>query len=96
MYARLAIIPVESGMRSRMQKLDDQVATLYKAQKGFKSVTFLEDDAVDEHGSFSLWETKEDAEAAGAIGVSVLRENASDILKGPPTIRWFEVYEPKA
>ncbi|MFQ5861443.1 MAG: hypothetical protein ACE5IG_07855, partial [Dehalococcoidia bacterium] len=32
--------------------------------KGFKGVTFLADETVGEYGGLSLWETKEDAEAA--------------------------------
>ena len=52
MYARLAILTVGSGMRERMEKLADGVATHYKAQKGIKSLTFSADDAANEYGTW--------------------------------------------
>ncbi len=95
MYARLAILTVGSGMRERMEKLADEVAPHYKAQKGIKSLTFFADDAANEYGTISLWETREDAEAVNEALAPILREKAGEILTGPPAVRYFEVYEPK-
>jgi len=84
------------GMRSTAEKLADQFATALRALKGFERVTFLGDDTVGEYASLSVWESKEDAEAAAAVIGPQLEQAVSGIVKGPPTRRFFEVYEPKA
>ena len=96
MYARLVLFTLGPGTRSTAEKLADQFAPALRAQKGFKTVTFIGDDAVGEYGGLSLWESKEDAEAAAAALDSRLEQALTDIVKGPPTRRLFEVYEPNA
>jgi len=96
MYAQLVMLTLGPGMRSTAEKLADQLAPAVRALKGFKSETFLGDETVGEYWCLSLWESKEDAEAAtAAIGPRV-DEAMSAIGKGPVTRRSFEVYEPKA
>lgn len=58
-------------------------------------MTFVEDDAAGEYGAFTVYETKEDAEASVAALDSRLGEVLGGIAKGPPTLRGFEVYEPR-
>jgi len=48
-----------------------------------------------EYGSLSLWESKEDAEAAAAVMGPKMEQVVSGIAKAPPTRRFYEVYEPK-
>ena len=96
MYAQLVIITLGPGTRSAAEKLADQFAPALRTLKGFKGVTFLGDETVGEYGSLSLWESKEDAEAAGAVIGPQLEQAVSGIAKAPPTRRFFEVYEPKA
>ena len=72
------------------------VPELLFEKKGFKRVTFFGDETVGEYGSLSLWESKEDAEAAAAVIGPKLQQAVSGIAKEPPTRRFFEVYEPKA
>ena len=72
-----------------------QFAGIYKTMKGFKDSTFFVNYETGECGTLSLWESKEDAEAAAAIMRPKLMEAAGGILKGPPTVKMFEVYEPK-
>ncbi len=67
MYAQLVMLSLGSGTRSTAEKLADQFAPALRSLKGFKRVTFLGDETVGEYGSLSLWESKEDAEAAGAV-----------------------------
>ena len=95
MYAQLSMITLGPGMRSTAEKLGDQFTLALKTLKGFKGVTFIGDDTVGEYGSLSLWESKEDAEAAAVVSLQ-LEQAVSDIAKVPPTRRFFEVYEPKA
>jgi len=96
MYAQLVILTLGPGTRSTGEKLADQFAPALKTLKGFKRVTFFGDEAVGEYGSLSLWESKEDVEAAAAVLRPKLEQAVSDIAKEPPTRRFFEVYEPKA
>ena len=96
MYASLSIIKLGPGMRSTAEKIADQSVPTLKAMKGFKGVTFLGDVTVGEYSSLSLWESKEDAEAAAAVMAPKVEQAVSGIAKEPPTRRFFEVYEPKA
>ncbi len=96
MYAQLVMLTLGPGARSAAEKLADQFAPALKTLKGFKRVTFIGDDTVGEYGSLSLWETKEDVEAAAAVLGPKLEQAVSGIAKAPPTRRFFEVYEPKA
>jgi heme-degrading monooxygenase HmoA len=96
MYASLVMLTLGPGKRSTGEKLADQFAPALKTLKGFKRVTFLGDDAVGEYGSLSLWESKEDLEAAAAVLGPKLEQAVSGIAKSPPTRQFFEVYEPKA
>ncbi|MFB0534870.1 MAG: antibiotic biosynthesis monooxygenase [Anaerolineae bacterium] len=93
MYASWVMFTLGPGTRSTAEKLADQFAPVLRGLKGFKSVTFLGDDAVGEYASLTLWESKEDAEAALAATGSQLEQALSSIVKGPPTRRLFEVYE---
>ena len=96
MYARLVMFTLGPGTRPAGEKLAEQFAPALKAMKGFKSVTFFLDDTVGEYGALSLWESKEDAEAAMAALDPQLQQALTDIVQGSPTLGLFEVYEPKA
>jgi hypothetical protein len=95
MIVRLLLMDFGPGVRSAAEKVADQFAPIYKTMKGFKSSTFFANPETGECGALSLWESKEDAEAASAIIRPKLMEAATGILKGPPTVKTFELYEPK-
>ncbi len=96
MIARLLLMDLGAGARSAGEKVADKFAAIYKTMKGFKDATFFVDYETGECGTLTLWESKEDAEAAAAILRPKLQEAAGSMLKGPPTVRTFEVYKPKA
>jgi len=96
MYAQLVMLTLGPGTRSTAGKIADQFAPALKTMQGFKTITFFGDETTGEYGSLSLWESKEDAEAAAAIVRPQLEQAVSGIAKAPPTRRFFEVYEPKA
>ncbi len=58
-------------------------------------MTFIGDFETGEIGGLSVWETKQDADAAGEVMASMLHEAVGDKLKGSPDIKVLEVYEPK-
>ncbi len=45
MYIRLNMFSVGSGQRAEFERLAARFAPIFRAQKGFKSVTFFEADA---------------------------------------------------
>ena len=96
MYAQLLMLTLGPGTRSTGEKLADQFAPALRAMQGFKTITFFGDETTGEYGSLTLWETKEDAEAAAAVMGPKLEQAVSGIAKAPPTRRFFEVYETKA
>ena len=91
MYARFSVISTGPGMRPKMEKLADRLAADLRTLKGFRSVTFVMDERSGDYGSFSLWDTKEDAEAASAA----IRPQVAKMYKGLLSPWIFEVYEPK-
>ncbi len=95
MYARLTMFTLGPGTRPTAEKIADQLAPVLRDRKGFKNVTFFMDEGVGEYGALTLYESKEDAEAGIAALEPKLQEILADIVKGPPTLQLFEVYEPK-
>ena len=96
MYATLVMFTLGPGTRSTAEKMAEQFAPLIKGLKGFKNITFLGDDELGEYASVTIYESKEDAEAAVATTGPRLEEALKGIVKGPPTRRLFEVFETKA
>ncbi len=95
MYARLTLFTLGPGQREFAEGLADKFSPLFATLKGFKSTSFMGDFDAGEFGSLSIFETREDADAAGEILTPKLQEAVGDRLKGPPTIKTLEVYEPK-
>ena len=98
MYARLNMFTLGPGTRLAAEQLVAQFDPLFKAQKGLKSITFFGDDTVGEYASFSIWETREDAETANAALLPQLQEalrGAGVQIQGAPIQRIAEVYEPR-
>ena len=96
MYAGLLMFTLGPGTGSTAGKLADQFVPTLRAQKGFKTVTFIGDDTVGEYGALTLWESKEDAEAAAAALGPQLQQALTGTVQGPLTWRLFGVYEPEA
>ncbi len=95
MYTRLMLFTLGPGQREFAEGLADKFAPDFATLKGFQSITFMGDFDTGEVGTLSVWETKEDAEAAGEALMPKLQEAVGDRLKGPPSVKVLEVYEPK-
>ncbi len=96
MYARLNTLQLDPASHDQMLKLADQFAPIFRRQRGFRSVTFLADEARGEYGSFSLWDTREAAEAASEAMRQELQQamgRAGLQPQGALAPRLFEVYE---
>jgi heme-degrading monooxygenase HmoA len=98
MVARFSLIQLGPGTRAQAEKLAGRHASIYRRQRGFRSVVFLGDVDRGEYGSMTVWDTREDAEAAAEAIHQVLQKDLSELglhMQGPPSPRLFEVYEPK-
>ncbi len=95
MYAQLFTFKMGPDMRPTAEQIADQSNSGYKAMKGFKSAIFLGEDQSGEYGALSIWESKEDLEAAAELMRSKTDEAIGDLIKEPPIRKVFEVYEPK-
>ena len=96
MYARYFTFKAKSGVRSEVEALADQVFEFMQTLQGFVSTHFLFSEDENEYGSFSLWESRQDAESAGESVRSKHREILDKLAVEPPSQRVFEVYKPKS
>ena len=96
MYSRLVIFKVGPGKHSTIERLVDEFDALYRDQEGFRHLFILGDEASGEYGSFSVWESKEDADAANAVIAPRLQQALTGLLQGRPDRWFFEVLEPKS
>ena len=94
MYAQLVSFTLKPGMRQTAEKLADQFDPVLKGLKGFKSASYLANDSNGEYATYSLWESKEDAEAAAAVTGPRLEEVLKDIAISGPTRLMYDVYAP--
>lgn len=94
MYARLLKFNTDPNRRSEVEALADQVFTIAKEQKGFISIHFIISSDESEYGSFSLWESENDAETGGNAIRSQIAEKLHGIATAPPTIDVYEIYKP--
>ncbi len=95
MYALLMTFKTAPGKLAAVEKLADQAYAQSKGMKGFRSEVYLFDTVNNEYGSLSIWETKEDMEAAVNMIAPKLREAHQPLVIEPPIRRIYEVYEPK-
>ncbi len=94
MYARVILYKTAPGpeARSRLESAARQAVAVMRRETGFKSFMALLDEATGQYGGLSLWETRQDAETAGAALAPVVRQATAS--GGPPTIlHVFEVVE---
>lgn len=96
MYARVVWFRVAPGSRAKVEAVADEVDATIRSMPGFVSIHYLANDATGEAGSFSLWQSKADAEHVGVKVNPRVAELLADVLQEGPTVRIFEIYEPPA
>lgn len=94
MYARLIMFTLGEGKRPFAEGMAKQFHTAMQGMKGFKDATYVVDEAIGEYGVLSLWETKDDAEAAGEAMRPGFQQALEGKVQGPPSIRVLEVFQP--
>ncbi len=94
MYARVLVLRAEPSKRPEVEALSNQAFAIMKTLPGFISVHFVISAEEDKYGSFSLWESKEAALAAGDSLQSQLAGAMQGLGSSPPTMEVFEVHKP--
>ena len=92
-FARMVRIHSTPDQRSAIEKLADNAYAISKDHPGFVSATYMINDAETEYASLTLWDSRENAEAAGAA----IREKHGEVMMqvsaSPPDIEVFEIYQ---
>ena len=96
MYARSFTFKAKSDVRSEVEALADQAFAFMKTLQGFVSVHFMASEDETVYGTFSLWETKQDAEAGGEAIRAKTKPVLETLVVEPPTVQVFEVYKPRS
>jgi heme-degrading monooxygenase HmoA len=94
MYARFLKFNTDPSRRSEVEALADEAFAIAKKQQGFISIHIVVSSDESEYGSFSLWESKNDAEAGGSAIRSETGVTLQKLASAPPTIDVYEVYKP--
>ena len=95
MYGRLSMMQGQPGNRASMEPIADRFLPHFRRQKGFRDVTFFLDAQSGLYGSFSRWDSRDDAEVAGEAMRSELQQAVAEVGLQGPQIRLVEIYEPK-
>ena len=95
MYARYFTFEAKKESRKYIEEMADEIYRYTKTLKCFVSATYTVSEDETEYGSFTVWETKGDAEAAGASIREKIMPKLEGILTAPPSISIVEVYDPK-
>lgn len=93
MYVLFTIFTLGPGMQDTADKLGENFSSFLKELKGFRRLTMFRDDETGECGGLSLWESKDDAEAALKHTGAKLKDALTGIVKGEPKRGIYEVWQ---
>jgi len=93
MYAALTTFTLGPGSKELADQIGAHLGATLQGMKGFQSMTMFGDYDTGEYGGFSVWATKENAEAALAGTEEPMKQAVGNLLKGPPVRKVFEVWE---
>lgn len=96
MYARLLQFNSDPSKRPEVEAIADMAYTIARQQKGFIGIHFIISPDENRYGSFSLWETREDADTGGETIRGQVSEALQAVATAPPTVETFEVYKPRS
>ena len=95
MYARYFTFKSTPENRSAIEKLADDVYRHTKSLAGFVSATYLMSDDQTHYISLTVWQTREQAEAAGASIRDLVMPTIQKLATAAPEVAIMEVYDPK-
>jgi len=82
-----------SGNEDLAKKIAEKMMPAYQNLDGFVSATFLGDDDAGEYISITFWASKEAGEAAAASLAGPSQAALAGVIKAPPIMRQYAVYE---
>jgi heme-degrading monooxygenase HmoA len=95
MFARYFTFQTTAENRPEIERMADDIYRHSATLPGFVSATYVISDDETSYGSFSVWQSREEAEAGGES----IREKVMQVLQGlvtaPPEVSVMEIYEPK-
>jgi len=94
MYARLLQFSSNPDKRPDVEAVADKAFAIAKQQQGFISIHFIISTDENTYGSFSLWESENDADAGGAAIREQVNSALQEIATAPPSIDTYEIYKP--
>ena len=94
MYARFLRFNTSPGNRSKVEAIADKAFSIARGLPGFISIHFTISDDEGTYGSFSLWESKEQADAGGAEIRSQVSAELEQVATAPPSVDTYEIYKP--
>lgn len=92
MHILFTMFTLGPGTQEFGDKLGENFSSALKGLKGFKRLTMFRNDDTGECGGLSIWQSKEDAEAALAITGSKLKDALSGVAKGEPKRGVYDVW----
>lgn len=95
MYARMITLDFGSGNEAVAGKIAEKMMPAYQSLDGFVSATFLGNDDTGEYVSITFWSSEEAGEAAAAALAGPAQAALADVVKAPPVMRQYVVYEPE-
>lgn len=96
MFARLVTFTLSPGNGNLTERLADEQEPVVRALPGFRSLSFLHDDAANRFGSFSTWDSREAAEAVSGVASLQVKDALKGCMTGRPKVSIYEIYAPRA
>ena len=96
MYARHFTFKSSAQHRQAIENMADRIYEFTKTLSGFVSATYLVSDDETEYGSLTIWQSKEQAEEAGAAIREKIMPELEGMVTAPPEINVMMVYEPNS
>ncbi|OEY67502.1 antibiotic biosynthesis monooxygenase family protein [Marinobacter sp. X15-166B] len=96
MYARHFTFKSTADNRPSVEKIADDIYGYTKSLQGFVSATYTVSEDETEYGSFTVWQTRKDAEAAAESIREKVMPQLEAIVTAPPEVSMLEVYEPRS
>ena len=92
MHVLFTVFTLGPGTQEIGDELGEKFSSILTGLKGFKRLTMFREDETGECGGLSLWESKEDAEAALATTGSKLKGALTGVIKRQPQRGVYEVW----
>jgi heme-degrading monooxygenase HmoA len=93
-YVTIGTLKIGPGQRAFAEGIADQGVHGMAQMPGFVSVTFFLDEAANEYGAYSVWESREQAEAADQLLTPQFEQAFGEQLQGKITTHIYEIYPP--